>query len=93
MGVLKLSLTFAESHSLKEKRGVVKKIQGRVSHRFNISVTECGDQDLWQSAILGFSVVGSSHRIVEATLHRVIDFIDSMGLADIRGSDIEYFYC
>ncbi|OGQ84287.1 MAG: hypothetical protein A3G40_07575, partial [Deltaproteobacteria bacterium RIFCSPLOWO2_12_FULL_57_22] len=66
VGVLKLSLVLAENHSLKEKRGVLRRIQAQVSHQFNISVTECGDQELWQSAVLGFGVVGSSHQVVEA---------------------------
>ncbi len=93
VGVLKLNLILAENHSLKGKRGVLRRIQARVSHQFNISVTECGDQDLWQSTILGFSVVGSSRQIVEATLQKVIDFIDEMNLAQVAESETEFFYC
>ncbi|MBI2988911.1 MAG: DUF503 domain-containing protein [Deltaproteobacteria bacterium] len=93
VGVLKLSLILPENHSLKGKRGVLRRIQARVSNQFNISVTECGDQDLWQSAVLGFSVVGSSHQVVEATLHKVVDFIDDMGLAQVGEVGTEFFYC
>ncbi len=93
VGVLKLSLILAENHSLKGKRGVLRRIQARVSHQFNISVTECGDQDLWQSAILGFGVVGSSHQVVEATLRKVVDFIDHLGLAQVGEAETERFYC
>ena len=81
VGVLKLSLVIPENHSLKGKRGVLKRIEARVSNQFNISVTECGDQDLWQSAILGFGIVGSSQPVVQATLQKVVDFVDDMGLA------------
>ncbi|MEE9143434.1 MAG: DUF503 domain-containing protein [Candidatus Binatia bacterium] len=93
VGVLKLSLILPENHSLKGKRGVLRKIQARVSHQFNISVTECGDQDLWQSAVLGFGVVGSSHQIVEATLQKVVDYIDRMNLAQLGEAETEFFYC
>jgi len=93
VGVLKLSLILAENHSLKEKRGVLKKIQARVAHQFNISVAECGDQDLWQSTILGFTVVGSSRQVVEATLQSVVDFVDDLGLAQIADADTEIFFC
>lgn len=93
VGVLKLSLILAENHSLKGKRGVLKRIQARVSHQFNISVAECGDQELWQSAVLGFSVVGSSRQVVEATLRTVVDFIDGLGLAQVGESETEFFYC
>lgn len=93
VGVLKLSLVIPENHSLKGKRGVLKRIEARVSNQFNISVTECGDQDLWQSAILGFGVVGSSQPVVQATLQKVVDFIDDMGLAQLGDAQVEFFYC
>ena len=93
VGVLKLSLILAENHSLKGKRGVLRRIQARVSHQFNISVAECGNQDLWQSAVLGFSVVGSSYQVVEATLQKVVDFIDGLGLAQVGEAETEFFYC
>ena len=93
VGVLKLSLVIPENHSLKGKRGVLKRIEARVSNQFNISVTECGDQDLWHSAILGFGVVGSSQPVVQATLQKVVDFVDDMGLAELGDSQVEFFYC
>lgn len=93
VGVLKVSLLLSENHSLKGKRGVLKSIQARLSNRFNVSVTECGDQELWQSAILGFGAVGSSRQIVDATLRQVVECIDDMGLAEVRNSEIELFHC
>ena len=93
VGVLKLNLLLAENHSLKGKRGVLKRIQAQVSNRFNISVAECGDHDLWQSAILGFGVVGTSQPIVEATLQKVVDFVDAMGLAEVGRVEVEFYHC
>ena len=93
VGVLKLSLVIPESHSLKGKRGVLKRIEARVSNQFNISVTECGDQDLWQSAVLGFGVVGTSQPIVEATLQKVVDFVEDMMLAQVGAAEVEFFHC
>jgi uncharacterized protein len=93
VGVLKISLLLPENHSLKGKRGALKRIQARVANRFNVSVTECGDQDLWQSAVLGFGVLGTDKKTVEKTLHRVVDFVDGMGLAVVADSDLEFFYC
>lgn len=93
VGVLKLALILPENHSLKGKRGVLKRIQAKVANQFNISVTECGDQDLWQSALLGFGVVGSSRPVVDATLQKVAAFVDSMGLAQVGETKIEIFHC
>jgi len=93
VGILKLRLALPENHSLKGKRGVLKRIQARVSNQFNISITECGDQDLWQSVVLGFGVVGSSQPVVEATLQKVVDFIDDMKLAQLGAAEVEFFHC
>ena len=93
MGVLRLNLILAENHSLKGKRGVLKRIQARVSNQFNISVAECGGQELWQGALLGFGVVGSSPQVVEATLQKVVEFVDGLGLAQVGEADVEIFHC
>lgn len=71
---------------------MLKSIQARVSNQFNVSVAECGDQDLWQSAVLGFSAIGSSRQIVEATLQKVVDYVDGLGLAQVGAADTEFFY-
>lgn len=93
VGVLKLNLILPENHSLKGKRGVLRKIEARVSHQFNISVTECGNQDLWQSTVLGFGVVGSSQRIADSTLQKVVDFIERLNLAQVGEAEVEFFHC
>lgn len=93
VGVLKLNLRLPENHTLKGKRGVLKRIQAQVANQFNISVTECGDQDLWQSAVLGFGVVGTSQPILEATLQKVVEFVEVMGLAEVGRAEIEFHHC
>jgi uncharacterized protein len=93
VGVLKLNLLLPENHSLKGKRGVLKRIQAQVANQFNISVTECGDQDLWQSAVLGFGVVGTSQPILEATLQKVVEVVDAMGLAEVGPAEVEFYHC
>ena len=93
VGVLKLQLAIPENHSLKGKRGVVKRIQARVAHRFNVSITECGDQDMWQSSVLAFAMAGTSRRIVESSLRKIVDFVDGLGLAEVGEAGVEFFHC
>jgi len=92
VGVLKLTLMIPENHSLKGKRGVLKSIQSRVTNQFNVSVTECGDQELWQSAVLGFAAAGTSQPVVEATLNKVVNFVDALGLAELGEAELECFH-
>ncbi len=93
VGILKIKLMIPENHSLKGKRGILKRIQARVGNQFNVSVTECDDQELWQSAVLGFAAAGTSHAIVEATLHKIVEFVDGLGLAELGEAEVESFHC
>ena len=93
VGVLKVKLRIPENHSLKGKRGVLRRIHARTANQFNISVTECDDQDLWQSAVLGFAAAGTSRAVVEATLQSVVDFIETLGLVEVGETGSEFFHC
>lgn len=46
-------------HLLKEKRMVVKSIIDKVKHKFNVSIAEVDDQDLYQSIVIGIACVSS----------------------------------
>jgi uncharacterized protein YlxP (DUF503 family) len=78
IGFLEVHLRISEAHSLKEKRRVVKRVVERLKNKFNVSVSEIGDQDRWQSSIIGVVTVGSSRKIVDATLEKVIVFIEEL---------------
>jgi uncharacterized protein len=89
VGVAVVELRVHESQSLKEKRGVVRKIVGRLRHRFNVSVAEVGGQDTWQRAVIGLSAAGSDEQMVRKTLGRAVELVDAMHLAEILGSEVE----
>jgi uncharacterized protein YlxP (DUF503 family) len=93
VGILKLRLRLPENHSLKGKRSVLKRIQARLSNRFNVAVAECGEQDLWQSALLGVAVVGSSEAVVQATLQAIAEFVDGTGLVELGEAASEIIHC
>jgi len=93
VGVLKISLVLPENHSLKGKRGVLRRIQARVANQFNVSATECGNHDLWQSAVLGFGLVGTNESIIEKTLRKIVEFVDDMGLVQVGDAEVEFFRC
>jgi hypothetical protein len=78
-----------ENHSLKEKRRIVRQIVDRVRHRFNVSIAEVGNNDLWQSAELGFCIVSNDRRFTNEALDKIIDFVEAMHSADVIRSDIE----
>ena len=75
IGVCKLRLRLPENLSLKGKRRVLKSITTQVGNRFNVSVAEVDDQDLWQLATLGICYVSNNKRYTNEVLSKVVDFI------------------
>src|SRR3569623_104242 len=59
VGIAKISLVIGESHSLKQKRMVLRRIKDRVRERVGVIVNEVGEQDTWQRAELGCAVASS----------------------------------
>lgn len=93
VGICKLELFLPETHSLKEKRQILRKIIGRTSEKFGVNVAEVDHQDLWQRASLGFAVVGSDGGLLSSLLDRMIRAIEEMDLAAItdRATDLVEF--
>jgi len=93
VGVLKLTVFLPENHSLKGKRGVIKKIKARVANTFNVSIAECDDHDLWQKAVLGVCQIVPDAAYVEGGLRQVVRFIDDLHVAEVGGDEIELLHC
>ncbi len=75
VGVCRIRLRLPENLSLKGKRGVLKSITTRVRSKFNVSIAETDDQDLWQLATLGICCVSNNKRYSNEVLSKVVDFI------------------
>jgi len=67
---LELFLPF--SHSLKEKRMILRKAQDRLRARSNFSIAEIDYQDLWQRAKLGAVTVSSSNAVLEQVTQQFV---------------------
>ena len=77
IGVCRVELHLPGNLSLKGKRRVVKSITTQVRSRFNISVAEVDNQNLWQLATLGICCVSNNKRYVNEVLSKAVDFIIS----------------
>jgi len=92
VGVCQIDLRIPGNASLKGKRKVLRRIIDRVKNRYNVSISEVGDNDLWQRAQLGLSVVGNDSRHINSSLDKVLDFIERMNAAEIIHSEIEIIH-
>ncbi len=75
VGVCRISLRLPGNLSLKGKRGVLKSIITQVGNKFNVSVAEVDDHDLWQLATLGICCVSNDNRYTNEVLSKVMDLI------------------
>ena len=77
VGTCIVKLRLPENGSLKGKRQVSRSIIERVKNRFNVSIAEVEDQDLWQSLTLGISCVSNSAPHANEILSKVVNFIEN----------------
>jgi hypothetical protein len=89
VGVALVSFRLHEIHSLKEKRRIVKGLVEKSRSRFNVSVAEVADLDVYQRASIGIAVVGNDGRVLNSLLDRIIDFMEALGLAELVSREIE----
>jgi len=75
VGVLRLTLHLPDPGSLKSKRHLLRSAIDRVKARYNVSIAEVGENDLWQRSVVGVAAVGNDHAFINETLDKVADFV------------------
>lgn len=80
IGVCRLSLRLPESHSLKDKRQVIRSLRARLRDTYSVSVAETGGQDKWQSAELLVAYATGDARHADEVLSKVADFVEGFHL-------------
>jgi uncharacterized protein len=104
VGIARVTLFLGGSHSLKEKRMVLRRLKDLVRGKFNAAIAEVGDNDLWQRASLGLTVVGNDRRFTESALDELLRFVrdhadvakeerelQSFGAEDLQGPDFNHW--
>jgi uncharacterized protein YlxP (DUF503 family) len=89
VGSCKIELRIPEAGSLKAKRRVVKSLKDRVQARFSVAIAEVDRLDDWQRATLGVACVSNDARLVDATLTKVVNWIEMSGEALLVDYEID----
>ena len=71
IGLLTLEIHLEESHSLKDKRQVLRSLKDRLRGHFNVAVAELDHQELWQRALVGVVTLSGDAAHVEQSLQAV----------------------
>ncbi len=83
VGVGRVSLRIPHSHSLKDKRAVVRRLRDRIAQEFTLALREIDGADTWQRADLGFAVCARDRDEAEQSVRRVIGFIATHGQGEL----------
>jgi uncharacterized protein YlxP (DUF503 family) len=77
VGILTLTIKLPGCRSLKEKRSRISPMLHRLHEKFNLSISETGDQDNWQTTCISCAIVSNERTHVERSLHQVIRYVES----------------
>lgn len=75
VGIVKVRLRLPDNLSLKGKRQVVKSLTSRIKNKFNVSVAEVEDNDLWQLATIGIVFVSNDKRFTNEVLSKAVELV------------------
>ncbi|MHB8766842.1 MAG: DUF503 domain-containing protein [Deferrisomatales bacterium] len=92
VGVATIDLYLPEARSLKDKRGVVRRVIDRTRNQFGVSVAEVDHLDLHQTATIGIAVVTNDSRLADSLLNRILDFVEGTHLAQITRTELEILH-
>lgn len=87
IGILNIDLSIPGNNSLKGKRRVLQSLKDKIRGKFNVSIAEAGNKNLWQRANLGIAVVSDDRRQANRILSQVIELIElsnETGLLDYK---------
>ena len=79
VGTLVVHIQLGGISSLKQKRGIVKSVIGRIKSRFNASAAEVDRHDNKQLAVIGLAVVANESVFANQQLDKIMNFIDRDG--------------
>ncbi len=83
VGISRIEIFFPEAHSLKDKRQMLKKIVDKTRAKFNVSMIEIADSNLWQKGRIGFSITGIKKDHVHAAIENVQEYVESLYVGEV----------
>jgi len=83
VGVSRIEIFFPEAHSLKDKRQMIKKIVEKTRAKFNISMVEIAEGNLWQRGSIGFAVIGIKQDHVHAAIENIQQYVESLYAGEV----------
>jgi len=77
LGICTVNLYFPDSHSLKDKRSILKSLKLRIRNNFNVSVSEIDNYELWKNTTLGIACIGNDKKYLGNVISESIKLIEN----------------
>jgi uncharacterized protein YlxP (DUF503 family) len=87
---LSLDLHLPHSHSLKDKRAIIKPILEGCHRRFRVAAAEVDHQDRWQRAAIAVAVVAASNQHLTEVLDTLERFVRSSTEVEVLDTETAY---
>lgn len=75
--MMKVTIRVVWPQSLKEKRMILQSIVQRLKNKFNVSVAEVENQNNHKLITIGILMVASDKKIIDASIDKILDFIEN----------------
>ncbi len=89
IGILRLAIFIPQANSLKCKRMVLHSLKARLRNKFNIAVTQIGDQDKWQKSTLAIAGIERNKDTMNSILSSIINFIETVDAIHLIDYEME----
>lgn len=87
IGVCQITLHIPASHSLKDKRQVVRSVLARLRNQFEVSAAEVATQDTWQLATIGLALASGdaahTRHVLERASRAVEEWRPDVAMTDV----------
>jgi uncharacterized protein len=90
IGILSVNLLIADSNSLKDKRQVVKSLLDGIGNKYNVSVAELGQLDLWRRSEIGVACISNSRDVANTVLNKVLSIIERDPRVEVSDCQFEF---
>ncbi len=91
VGLLQIELFIPDSGSLKSKRFVLKSLKDKIRSKFNVSVAEVENNELWQRAVLGVAMVSNERKFIDQVMNQIFNLVSDCDEAEITKQQLEIF--
>ncbi len=88
IGSLCVDLFLPGVTSLKNKRRIIQSLKTKLKNKYNLSIGEVDNQDMWQKATIGIAIVNHKYSNVNNILQNIFNYIDQVREIEISDHEI-----